>query len=282
MSPDFLDLRIALRDRREAYALATVVKVIGSASASPGSRAVIDRHGRLLAGWVGGGCAEGMVRRTAVDCLKSGTPAMIDIDLNDEIFGAGMPCGGSMRVFVEPVMPEPRLWLMGHGVIVESLSALGAMLGHEVIVLDRQARPERFPGASRVIDDDASYQQAVPSAEDFAVIATHHQGDYAAIRRLLATEVRFVALVASRNRARLVFRRLRQEGIEEAALSRIRAPAGLAIGARTPQEIALAVMAEMVMFRRGGQGICKRDMPCGVPETAGNPATLPMACETGK
>ncbi len=227
---------------------------------------MIDRHGNLLTGWVGGGCAEGMVRQAALDCLHQGDPTMIDIDLNDEIFGAGMPCGGTMRVFIDPVLPPPRLWLLGHGLIVESLCALGAMLGHEVIVIDNLARAERFPGARCVIDDDVQYRQAAAVAGDFAVVATHHKGDYAAIRRLLRTEIDYIALVASRQRARLVWHRLQQEGIGETALARVRAPAGLAIGARTPEEIALAVVAEMVMVRRGGQGICKRDVDSGGPE----------------
>lgn len=271
MAPDFLALRMHLRERREPHAVATVVEVLGSASAAAGSTALIDGDGRLLAGWVGGGCAEGMVRKTAVDCLKNGTPTLIDIDLTDEIFGAGMPCGGTMRVFVEPVIPAPRLWLMGHGGIAESLCALGAMLGHEVIVIDSLARPERFPGAHRVIADDVLYRQAVPAAADFAVIATHHKTDYAAIRRLLETDIGFIGLVASRTRSRLVLRRLREEGIGETALERLRAPVGLAIGARTPEEIALSIVAETVMMRRGGVGICKREVGGGESEPAGTP-----------
>lgn len=268
MNRDFLDLRLDLRDRREPYAVATVVEVLGSSSAAVGSAAVIDRRANLLTGWVGGGCAEGMVRQAALDCLQRGEPTMIDIDLNDEVFGAGMPCGGRMRVFIDPVMPPPRLWLMGQGLIAESLCAIGAILGLEVMVIDNLARAEYFPAACRVIDDDVQYSRAAAVAGDLAVVATHHKGDYAAIRRLLRTEIEFIALVASRQRARLVLHRLREEGIGETALARVRAPAGLALGARTPEEIALAVVAEMVMFRRGGQGICKRDVDVGGSEPA--------------
>lgn len=279
VSPDFLDLCAELRGRREPYAVATVVEVSGSASAAVGAKAVIDGRGGRLAGWVGGGCAEAMVRRTAVECVALGTPSMLDIDLTDEIFGAGMPCGGRMRVFVEPVLPAPRLWLMGHGLIVESLCQFAVMLGDDVIVIDALARPERFPGAQRVIDDDARYCQLLPAADDFAVIATHHRGDYAAISQLLATDIRFIALVSSRQRADLVLRRLREEGIPEAELERVRAPAGLAIGACTPQEIALAIMAEIVMCRRGGRGICKREIDAVVPRPgAGDANAVGSVC----
>lgn len=266
MNRDFLDLLLGFHERREPYAMATVVEVRGSASAPVGAKALIGPEGALRAGWVGGGCAEAMVRRTALDCLENETPAMLDIDLNDEIFGAGMPCGGNMRVFVEPVRPAPRLWLMGHGRIVESLCEQGIRLGYETMVIDSLARPERFPGARQVIDDDARYLGVFPAAGDCAVIATHHKGDYAALRQLLATDCRFIALVASHKRSGLVLRRLREEGIGEADLARVRAPAGLAIGATTPEEIALSILAEMVMVRRGGLGICKREVPAGPTE----------------
>jgi xanthine dehydrogenase accessory factor len=132
-----------------------------------------------------------------------------------------------------------------------------------VIVIDNLATPDRFPRARRVIEDDVLYRQAVPTADDFAVIATHHKGDYVAIRQLLRTEIQFIALVASHKRAQLVLRRLQAEGIAETALARVRAPCGLAIGARTPEEVALAIIAETVMFRRGGQGICKWEINVG-------------------
>jgi xanthine dehydrogenase accessory factor len=194
------------------------------------------------------------VSRTALECLDTGEPRVIEIDLNDEIFGAGMPCGGSMRVYVEPILPKPLLWLMGHGRIVESLCEFAHRLGFEVVVNDPQATAERFPAALRVISDDSRYQQLQPRAGDFVVIATHHKGDYDSLTRALQSEALYIALVSSRKRAKLVLERLRQEGVPEIRLARVRAPAGLDLGAKLPEEIALSIVSEMVLVRRGGRG----------------------------
>ncbi|MDD2760596.1 MAG: XdhC family protein [Methylomonas sp.] len=251
---DLLELQLRLQHARRPYALATVVEIIGSSSAKPAAKAVIAEDGQLLAGWIGGGCAQSMVAKTALDCLTSGTPKVIDVDLTDEIFGAGMPCGGHMRVYVEPVIPRPQLWLMGHGRIAESLCEFADRLGFAVIVDDPQAIAERFPAANRIVADDDRYLQLQPLAGDFVVIATHHKGDYDSLTQALKSEAAYIALVSSRKRAQLVSMRLAQEGFPEEQLSRIRAPAGLDLGGKLPEEIALAIASEMIMVKRGGHG----------------------------
>jgi xanthine dehydrogenase accessory factor len=250
-----LDLMMALRDRREAYALATVVETTGSASASPGSKALIGRDGTLLAGWVGGGCAESTVRQAALECLRDPQPRVVDLDLDDEVLGVGMPCGGSMRVYVEPVLPAPTLWILGHGRVAECLCRFGATLGFRVVV-DEAPAPDRarFPDAAEIIDDDYGYEKLEPQAEDAVVIATQHKGDHISAVRALRSPAGYVAVIASRKRSRLVSDFLRGEGFAEEELARLRAPAGLDLGARTPEEIALSVIGEIVMLRRGGSG----------------------------
>jgi len=141
-------LQLELREQRRPYALATVVEILGSSSAKPAAKALLDLSGKIISGWIGGGCAQSMVSEVALECFETGEPRMIEIDLNDEVFGAGMPCGGSMRVYVEPVLPKPLLWLMGHGRIVESLCEFACRLGFEVIVNDPQATTEDFPTAT--------------------------------------------------------------------------------------------------------------------------------------
>jgi len=251
---DLLDLQFELRQARRPYVLATVVEILGSSSAKPAAKALLDRSGKFIAGWVGGGCAQSMVANAALECLETGEPRVIEIDLNDEVFGAGMPCGGSMRVYVEPVLPKPQLWLMGHGRIVESLCEFAHRLGFEVIVNDPQATTERFPAADRIISDDCRYQQLQPQPGDFVVIATHHKGDYDSLTRALQSEAFYIALVSSRKRANLVLARLAKEGFPESTLARVRAPAGLDLGAKLPEEIALSIISEMVLVRRGGCG----------------------------
>ena len=250
-----LDLMMALRDRREAYALATVVETTGSASASPGSKALIGRDGTLLAGWVGGGCAESTVLQAALECLRDPQPRVVDLDLDDEVLGVGMPCGGSMRVYVEPVLPAPTLWILGHGRVAECLCRFGATLGFRVVV-DEAPAPDRarFPDAAEIIEDDYGYEKLEPQAEDAVVIATQHKGDHISAVRALRSPAGYVAVIASRKRSRLVSDFLRGEGFADEELARLRAPAGLDLGARTPEEIALSVIGEIVMLRRGGSG----------------------------
>ncbi|MCO6419501.1 XdhC family protein [Siccirubricoccus sp. KC 17139] len=253
--PELLDLMLALRARRAPYALATVVETAGSASARPGAKALIAADGALLAGWVGGGCAESAVRQAALDCLREGRPQVIELDLDDEVLGTGMPCGGSMRVYVEPVTPPPALWILGHGRVAECLCRFGATLGFRVIVDDTPAPDAaRYPDAAEIIGDDYDYARLEPLAADAVVIATQHKGDHLSAVRALRSPAGYIAVIASRKRSRLVLEFLRGEGFAEQDLARLRAPAGLDLGAETPEEIALSVLGEIAMLRRGGSG----------------------------
>lgn len=254
MAKEIYDVLIDMRASGEPFAVATVVETLGSASAKTGAKAAIDRRGRVVFGWVGGGCAEATVCHAALDCMKSGETTVLDIDMNEEILGVGMPCGGSMRVYVEPVLPKPTLWIMGHGRLAECLCALGDTMGFRVVVNDGLADAERYPAAAETIADDSDYSRLRPALEDFVVIATQHKGDHRSMSRALRSQAGYIALIASRKRARLVLDYLRRDGFGEEALARVMAPAGLDLGARTPEEIALSVIAEIVMRRRGGQG----------------------------
>lgn len=250
----------ALAGRGEPHALAIVVEAVGSTSAHAGDKALIDAAGAVIAGWVGGGCAEGTVRHAALDCLADGKPRLIGLDLDDEVLGVGMPCGGAMRVFVEPFLPPPCLWIVGHGRVVESLSRLGVELGLHVIVSDTPA-PEvaRYPGTVELIGDDDDFARLRPNHGDAVVIATQHKGDHLSAVRALRSPAGYVAIIASRKRAGLMRDFLRDEGFSADELARLRAPAGLDIGARTPEEIALSIAGEIVMRRRGGHGGPRRD-----------------------
>ncbi|MFB4203719.1 hypothetical protein KBTX_02022 [wastewater metagenome] len=254
MSDDWLEILRELRERGVGHALATVIETRGSASAKTGSKAVIDAEGRLLHGWVGGGCAESTVCQTAVAALREGEGRVVDVNLDDEVLGVGMPCGGHMRVFVEPVLPRPGLWIVGHGRVAETLCAFGDRLGLAVRVSDPGATAEHFPEAAERITDDAGYQRLRPAPGDFVVIATQHKGDHLSLDRVLESDAGYIALIASRKRAGLVMDYLRERGRGEEDIARVRSPAGLDIGARTPEEIALSVIAEIVQHRRGGSG----------------------------
>lgn len=259
MPREILDVLMEMRAKGQPFAVATVVETDGSVSAKTGAKAVIDAEGRVVAGWVGGGCAESTTCNAALQCLANGQTAVIDVDLDDEVLGAGMPCGGRMRVYVEPVLPMPTLWIMGHGRVAECLCQLGDLMGLMVVVNDSGADRQHYPAASRLTTDDIDYEQLQPLPGDFVVIATQHKGDHESMRRALRSKAGYIALIASRKRSRLVLDYLRQEGFNDVDLERVTAPSGLDLGARTPEEIALCVISEIVMIRRHGTGVRMRD-----------------------
>jgi xanthine dehydrogenase accessory factor len=170
-----------------------------------------------------------------------------------------MPCGGSMRVYVEPVLPKARLWILGHGRVAESLCAIGAAMDLEIVVDDPMADRERYPAASRLLTDDVTYDALDPGPEDYVVIATQHKGDHESIVRCLKSPVRYIALVASRKRSKLVLDYVREQGFGDDDIARIYAPAGLDFHARTPDEIALSTLSEILMLRRGGTAKHRRE-----------------------
>lgn len=259
MAKEIFDVIQEMRTGGQAFAIATVVETEGSVSAKTSSKAVIDQTGQVVAGWVGGGCAESATCTQALECLESGETAVIDIDLNDEMLGAGMPCGGSMRVYVEPVLLRPALWIMGHGRVAECLCLMGDLLGLRVMVNDPGVAWDKYPQAAKLITDDPDYAQLQPGAGDYVVIATQHKGDHESMKRALASQAHYIGLIASRKRSRLVLDYLREEGIDEEQIDRVMAPSGLDLGARTPEEIALCLMSEIVLLRRGGSGMRMRD-----------------------
>lgn len=235
-----------------AFAVATVVRVEGSSSARRGSKAIIDAEGRLLLGWIGGGCAESAVRSEALRSLEQGQPVVITLDMTDELLGVGMPCGGKMDVYIEPVIPKPELLIAGHGRIAETLAAFAHTLGFRIAVNDPGAEPAAFPQAERVIAEDFDLNQTPVGPNTYVVIATQHKNDHRWLQKALEGEAAYVALVASQHRAKLVLDFLAAEGTPADKLAKIYAPAGFDLGAATPEEIALSIMSQIVAVRRGG------------------------------
>jgi xanthine dehydrogenase accessory factor len=274
MAQEFLDHLLAIREQNVPYAVATVIDVLGSTSAKTGSKALIDQHGKVITGWVGGGCAESSACDAALRSIESGATDIIEIDLDDEILGAGMPCGGHMRVYIEPTIPKPSVWIMGHGEVAEHISHLADLMGFAVIVNDAMATQDKFPDATQLITDDIDYSELIPLAGDFVVIATQHKGDHESMSRALKSDAKYIALIASRKRSRLVMDYLRKKNFPEEDIRRVMAPCGLDIGARTPAEIALSVISEIVLVRREASGARMRD-------TLHREAPLPKAAAGG-
>lgn len=283
MANDFYAKAAELAAAGKPFAVATVVRVEGSSSARRGAKALIDHEGKLVFGWIGGGCAESAVRNGAVSAIEKNAPLLLTLDMTDEVLGVGMPCGGKMDVFVEPVPPKPELLILGHGRIAETLAALAHLVNFTVTVNDPGAAPERFPAADRLVTRDLDLSQTPIGPDTYVVIATQHKGDHLWLAKALASEAPYVALIASVHRARLVLDYLAAEGVAAETLARVHSPAGLDLGAENPEEIALSVLSQIVALRRGASAKPKMQ-----PEAEREKGTRESAdqvireCDTGR
>ncbi len=252
MSTELYSKAAELASQQESFAIATVVRVQGSSSARRGSKALINAQGKIVMGWVGGGCAESAVRSEAVRCIQQEKSELITLDMQDELLGVGMPCGGLMDVYIEPIVPRPELLIVGHGRIAETLATLGHLMNFSVIVSDPAADKESFPQADRLICEDFDLTETPIGLRTHVVIATLHKSDHLWLQKALESDAAYVALIASAHRARLVLDYLLLEGVPAEKVERVWAPAGLDLGAATPEEIALSIISQIVLLRRGG------------------------------
>jgi xanthine dehydrogenase accessory factor len=249
-----------LRRAGQPFVLATVVRAERPTSAKAGAKAIITPEGALT-GWVGGSCAQPTVIREAVKALQDGQPRYLRLcppeqlgrAAQDGIVEVALTCisGGTLEVYIEPHLPEPQLVAVGHLPITEALVTLGKGLGYGVAVMGLDASPERYPLADRVLNR-VDFAGLLPerAAQTYVVVATHGNYDEEALEAALAYGAGYVALVASRRRAEAVLGYLRESGLPETVVAGVRCPAGLDLGAVTPEEIALSILAEIVQVRR--------------------------------
>jgi xanthine dehydrogenase accessory factor len=254
MSNEYFEKLAELNAAEVPFAVATVIKISGSVSAKTGAKSIIDGNGETLFGWVGGGCAEEAVREAALESLQDGQTRIVPLDLDDEILGVGMPCGGTMEVYVEPYKPRPELMIIGHGRIAEVLAELAHTVHFSITVNDSGATREAFPLAEHLIISDLDFSKMQVGPQTYVVVVTQHKGDQHSIKKALEGEGPYIGLVASTKRAKLVFEYLLDEGVAPEELKRVHSPAGLDFAGTTPEEIALSIVGEMVAIRRGGSG----------------------------
>jgi xanthine/CO dehydrogenase XdhC/CoxF family maturation factor len=307
------------------FAIATVIAVRGSASAKPGSKALIDETGRNVWGWVGGGCAETYVAKHAVEAMTEGQPRIVEADLDDEIFGLGMPCGGVMDVYIEPQKPTQKIvlrespdlgetpihiarsmgfisrlesgaanpgtplerslysiaaaiahlretsfgslkkvrgifpvvggWdsaglteilIVGSSRITEELARLATIARWSVRVYGWNLDRSNYPATVELEESSAGFLNFSVKPGSAVVIASHHKGDAEFIRQALDAKANYVGLIASPKRSGLIFDLLKAQGLEDATLEKIFAPAGLEMNCDGPSEIALSTIAEII------------------------------------
>ena len=257
-STDILSAAQHLQQQGQPYALVSVLRVLAPASARPGDKAVVTADG-IQQGWIGGGCAQPAVMRTVRLALQDGRARVIRIapaadgsvrELDDVLeFGMACHSGGTLELFVDPMLPAARLTVIGDTPLAVALTALAPRVGLPVTVLAQGADAARFPDALRVIASDEP--AADIGAGSFVVVATQGRRDMQGLRAALSLNARQVFFVASARKAEVLKAALLESGADAAAVAAIVAPAGQAIGAQTPEEIALSVLAAVVAARRG-------------------------------
>ena len=258
--PNVLALAADLSGRGEPFVLATVVWRRAPSSGKEGSTALITPD-RAVRGWLGGACAEPTVIREALKALEEGTPRLLFLGPPEELAARGrdgvvtvpIACQseGALEVYVEPVLPQPQLVVIGRSPAVATLASLAAALGWRTVVVDDGGTAEGYPDAGRVLTT-LDLGPADVTERSFVVVATQGHYDEDALERALATPAGYVGLVASRRRADAVLGYLRDRGVADDALARVHAPAGLDLGRIAHEEIAVAILAELVRERAAG------------------------------
>ena len=253
---DVFEELVRLRNLGQKCALATIVEVRGSIPSYESAKLLVREDGSM-AGTIGGGCVEAEVWNAAREVLETEKPKHLTFNLGqDAAYDNGLICGGQLDVFVEPVLPIPHAFIFGAGHISKSLSKVATLAGFGTVVIDNRdtfANRERFPEAVEV--HAAEYEEIFPllhvNETSYLIIVTRgHRDDMRVLKLASGTPARYIAMIGSKRKVLNVIRELEKDGTPRAAFERLHAPMGLDIGAISPEEIAIAVAAEMVAVRR--------------------------------
>ena len=256
LAVDIYEEIVKLRREGRRGALATIVNVRGSIPSFATAKMLVRDDGSIL-GTIGGGCVEAEVWQVAREVMEREQPRTLTFNLNQNPkYDAGLVCGGTLEIFLEPILPPAVLYIFGAGHVALNLSRIAGQVGFEVTIVDDRenyASRERFPEAKAVIAQD--FEQAMtaitPDESSSIVIVTRgHRDDMRILRWAVQTRARYVGMIGSKRKTITIFRELTREGIPEHRFERVHAPVGLDIGAVTPEEIAVAITAELIAVRR--------------------------------
>ena len=264
---DVMELVSRMRSAEESFVLATVVRTVSVTAAKAGAKAVIRPDGTIAAGWIGGGCARGAVLKAARDSLVDGEPRLVSVQPENLLSELGLkpgdsrdgirfaknacPSKGTMDIFIEPMLPRPSLVILGASPVAIALAELARRLGFHVTAAAPPADFTERPDADLCLEgfDIAG----LPGARRFIVVSTQSKGDEAALKAALKVDAAYCGFVGSRRKIAALREKLLAEGCDPIALNRVKAPAGIDLGAITPEEIALSILAEVIEVRRRGQ-----------------------------
>lgn len=264
---EVMDLVAQMKAAEQAFVLATVVRTVSVTAAKAGAKAIIRPDGTIVAGWIGGGCAKGAVLKAAREALVDGEPRMVSVQPENLLAELGVkpgetregvrfasnmcPSKGTIDIFVEPVLPHPSLIILGASPVALSLAAQARQLGYHVTLAAPATELAAVPDADVVVD--GFEPGPLTNARRFVVVSTQGKGDEVALKQALAIEAAYHAFVGSKRKMAALRDKLVAIGLDPAAIDRVKAPAGLDLGAITPEEIAMSILAEITVERRRGQ-----------------------------
>lgn len=267
MPEDLTLLTDRLRSDAEPFAVATVVRTISVTAAKAGAKAVIGADGNIVGGWIGGGCARSAVVRAAKAAIEDGETKLISIQPEELLAELGVEAGerregiefaknmcpsqGTMDIFVEPVLPRPKLVILGSSPVAIALAKQGPSIGFECAAYAPLEGLSGFPEICTRMDGFDLPENS--NAERYLVVSTQGRGDLAALEAALKTNAKHIAFVGSNRKIAALKSKLHEKNFRETELDRINGPAGLDLGAITPEEIALSILAELLLVRRRGQ-----------------------------
>jgi xanthine dehydrogenase accessory factor len=256
---DIFEEIVRLRREGRRGAMATIVHVNGSIPSYESSRMLVRDDGSI-AGTIGGGCVEAEVWAAAKEVMRTERPRNLSFNLNnDPNYDTGLICGGTLEIFVEPILPKPQLCIFGGGHVSLALARIADQAGFEITVIDDResfANLERFPMAAGVYTSfEDAFEKLHPNPSTYMVIVTRgHRDDMRVLKWAVGTGARYIGMIGSRRKVIAIYRTLEREGIPIETFARVHAPVGLEIGAQSPEEIAVSIVAELIAERRQGSG----------------------------
>jgi xanthine dehydrogenase accessory factor len=253
---DIYEQIVQLRREGRRGAVATITNVRGSIPSFQTAKMLVRDDGSI-AGTIGGGCVEAEVWQAAREVMEQEKPRSLTFNLNNNPkYDTGLVCGGTLEIFIEPVLPPALLYIFGAGHVAYNLYKVAALAGFEVVVIDDResyANRERFPDAREVIAEDfdaVTAQLTAPESSYIVIVTRGHRDDMRVLRWAINANARYLGMIGSKRKTISIYKELEKEGIPVEKFANVHAPVGLEIGAVTPEEIAVAIVAEMIAERR--------------------------------
>jgi xanthine dehydrogenase accessory factor len=253
---DIYEQIVQLRREGRRGAIATITNVRGSIPSFQTAKMLVRDDGSIV-GTIGGGCVEAEVWQAAREVMEEEKPRSLTFNLNNNPkYDTGLVCGGTLDVFIEPVLPPALLYIFGAGHVAFNLYKVAMIAGFDVIVIDDResyANRERFPDAREVIASDFEHvtqQLHVPESAYIVIVTRGHRDDMRILRWAVNANTRYLGMIGSQRKTISIYKELEKEGISPEKFANVHAPVGLEIGAVTPEEIAVAIVAEMIAVRR--------------------------------